>query len=136
MGFAGLIAAPMAFYIAKALHKSVSQALSISEQAAVAGPSPFLLASIKGAEYAALGCLVALLGKWTAAGLKEHALAGLMIGLLFGGAIVYTMASMAADPLPLFVLVSRAANEIIFPVGCALVLYAAQKLGQKHASKA
>ncbi|MGB3213156.1 MAG: hypothetical protein WBC26_00145, partial [Alphaproteobacteria bacterium] len=39
MGLAGLIAAPVAFYTAKVLHKSASQALAIAGQAAVGGPS-------------------------------------------------------------------------------------------------
>ena len=133
MGLAGLIAAPIAFYIAKAAHKSVIQALSITPAAAAAGPSPMLLAGIKGAEYALLGYLAARLAKRASAGLREHALMGLFIGLTFGGLIVYLSVAMAADPLPLFAIISRCANEIIFPVGCAAVLYTAQKVGEKNA---
>jgi hypothetical protein len=58
---------------------------------------------------------------------------GLGVGLVFGGLIVYLTISMAADPLPMFVIASRIANEIIFPVGCAAVLYTAQKVGEKNA---
>jgi hypothetical protein len=135
MGLFGFIAAPIAFYAAKALHKSVTQALAIAGPAIVAAPSPLLLALIKAFEYAALGYLIGRLGKKASAGLAEHALTGLGIGLVFGGTIVYLMVNMAAVPLPLFGIISRCANEIIFPVGCAVVLYTAQKLGEKGVSE-
>lgn len=130
MGLAGLVAAPAAFYVSKIAHKSVSQALSIAGQAA-AGPSPFLLAGIKALEYAVLGYLVGLLGRKTTAGLRGHLLAGVGVGFVFGGGIVYMMVTMAAEPIPVAGIVTRCINEMIFPVGCALVLYAAEKLGQQ-----
>ncbi len=132
MGLAGLIAAPFAFYIAKIAHKSVSQALSIAGQVAAAGPSPFLLAGLKGLEYAVLGVLVGQLGRRTNVGLKGHVLAGLAVGIGFGGFILYLMVTMSETAIPLGGLLTRAINEIIFPVGCSLVLYAAQKVGEKH----
>lgn len=134
MGLAGLIAAPVAFYVAKTLHKSAVQALSITEQAAASGPSPLMLALLKGVEYAALGFLLGHLSKKAAAGLKEHALAGLFIGVTFGGFIVYLMITIADTPLPLLGILTRCANEIIFPVGCSLVLFTAQKLGEKQSA--
>jgi hypothetical protein len=39
--------------------------------------------------------------------------------------------SMTAKPLPASGLVTRCVNEFIFPVGCSVVLFAAQKLGEK-----
>lgn len=132
MGLAGLVAAPVAFYVAKAAHKSAVQALSITEQAAIAGPSPLLLALIKGLEYAALGFLLGYIGRKAVTSMKEHVLGGLFIGLTFGGFIVYLMVSIADTPLPLLGIITRCINEIVFPVGCALVIYAAQKIGEKH----
>ncbi len=132
IGIGGLIAAPVAFYVAKIAHKSVSQALSIAGQVAAAGPSPFLLAGIKGLEYAVLGLCIGLLGKKTKVGLKGHVIAGLCIGIIFGGGIVYLMVTMAKDPIPVAGIITRCINEIIFPLGCSLVLYTAQKVGEKH----
>ena len=131
MGLAGLIAAPAAFYIAKIAHKSVIQALSITGPAAAAAPSPLLLAGIKGLEYATLGFLIGLLGTRTDLKLRGHLLAGAAVGLVFGGSIVALMVTMAEKPIPPVGIVTRCINEVIFPVGCALVLYAAQKLGSK-----
>ena len=130
MGLAGFIAAPIAFGIAKVLHKSASQALSLAGPTAAGGPSPFLLAFLKGLEYAVLGYVVGKLGK-KEAGLRAHALAGCIIGVIFGGVIVYLTTTIAAKPLPLVGIVSRSANELLFPIGCSVVLYAAQRLGDK-----
>lgn len=132
MGLAGFIVAPVAFYVAKIAHKSVSQALAIAGQVVASGPSPFLLAGIKALEYALLGYLIGQLGKKTAVGLKGHILAGTGIGSVFGGSIVYLMVTMAKDPIPLAGIVTRGINEMIFPIGCSLVLYAAQRLGSQH----
>lgn len=135
MGLAGFVSAPVAFYLAKMLHKSASQALAITGQVAAAGPSPFILISLKAFEYAALGFLIGRLGKNPAAGIAAHMLVGLLAGIIFGGAFIALMVSMAPEPLSLFVIISRGVNEIIFPVGCSLVLYAAQKLGEQGAGK-
>lgn len=133
MGFAGLIAAPAAFYIAKIAHKSVSQALGIASQVAASAPSPMLLAGLKGLEYAVLGFLIGQLGRRTKVGLRGHIMAGGGVGVSFGGVILYLMATQSTTPIPLGGLVTRSINEMIFPVGCALVLYAAQKVGEHQA---
>ena len=131
MGLAGLIAAPIAFGIAKVLHKSASQALSLAGPTAAAGPSPFLLAFLKGLEYAVLGYVVGKLGR-SQAGLRAHALAGCIIGVIFGGVIIYVTVTMAAKPLPLAGIISRSVNELVFPIGCSIVLYTVQRLGEKQ----
>lgn len=131
MGLAGLISGPLAFNIAKIMHKSASQALAVAGPAAAAGPSPVLLAAIKGAEYCVLGFAIGSLGKNTNAGLRVHALTGLVVGVFFGGLTIFLVVKQSANPLPTVGLVSRAVNEIIFPVGCSLVLYAAQRVGER-----
>lgn len=136
MGLAGLIAAPVAFYSAKVLHKSASQALAIAGQAATGGPSPVLIVTLKAAEYAVLGAFIGYLSKKPALSLWHNLLAGLLIGIIFGGTIVYLMVTMAPEPLPPLGIVTRGINEIIFPVGCSAVLFAAQKIGEKTAEKA
>jgi hypothetical protein len=131
MGLAGLIAAPIAFNVSKVLHKSASQALSLAGPAAAAGgPSPFFIATLKGLEYAVLGVAVGILSKKSAS-LRMYVLAGTVVGLVFGGIIIYLTVAMSAKPLPLSGLVTRCVNEFIFPVGCSVVLFAAQKLGEK-----
>lgn len=131
MGFAGLISAPLAFNIAKTLHKSVSQALAVAVPAVAGGPSPLLLATIKAAEYCVLGLAVGKLAKKVDAGLRSHALTGLVVGLFFGGLTILLVMKKSVSPIPTSGLVSRAVNEIIFPVGCSLVLYSAEWVGER-----
>lgn len=63
-----------------------------------------------------------------------HAGAGLAIGLLFGGAMLALTLGSSPEPPPTVDLVSRGVNEILFPVGCALVLFSAGTLGNKLTS--
>ncbi len=57
---------------------------------------------------------------------------GLVVGVIFGGAILALTYATAPAPLPAAALISRGANEIFFPVGCSLVLFAAQALAKKE----
>ena len=60
-----------------------------------------------------------------------HLATGLLVGLVFGGTIVGLTYQMSPDPPATAVLVSLAANEILFPIGCSLVLFAATALGER-----
>ena len=131
MGFSGLVSAPGAFYLAKGLHKGLLEALSVSGPAAGI-PGAFQLASIKAAEYACLGMLVGWIGKQAWGNGKMHAITGLALGLVFGGFIIYLTLQGAAKPPAPAVLVSKGINEVLFPVGCSLVLYAAGALARKR----
>lgn len=124
MGVAGLLAAPAGFIIARSLHKSATQALAIAAPAAAAGPSPLLLAALKGIEYAVLGFALGRIGRTQPAGLAGYLAAGLSVGAVFGGFIVWLLTRETANP-PALLVVSRIVNELIFPIGCSLVLYAA-----------
>lgn len=130
MGLTGLVAAPLAFNIARFLHKSAAHALAISGPAASA-PSPILLGLLKGVEYGCLGSAVGWLGRRPWGGVRAHVVAGVGIGVIFGGTIVGLMARTAPAPLPTAGLVARGVNEVLFPVGCSIVLYAAEALGKR-----
>src|SRR5947209_1668138 len=83
MGLLGLASAPLAFNVAKAVHKGVSSALSVA--AAVApGPAPILLALLKSVEYGFLGAAVGWVGRRPWASLAAYAGAGAAIGLTLG----------------------------------------------------
>lgn len=132
MGLAGLLAAPLAFAIARVLHKTAAQALGVMF-GTPSGLMLFLVVALKAAEY---GCLGAAIG-WIQARQRGRALAhagiGLAAGIIFGGSIVAVMARLAAKPIPPADLVSRGLNELLFPVGCSLVLYAADALNKRRA---
>jgi hypothetical protein len=130
MGVLGLISAPLGFTVARTVHKGVSHALSLAGPAG-GGASPFLLGALKGIEYAVLGAVIGWLGKKAWGGPGAHAGAGALIGTLCGGVILAVMARYAPAPAPTVQWVSRGINEFLFPVGCALVLYASGALGKK-----
>ncbi|MCK6682825.1 MAG: hypothetical protein L6R30_10470 [Thermoanaerobaculia bacterium] len=129
-GLSGLIAAPLAFTIARSLHEGAQEALFIKVFAG-GGGSPILLVLIKGLEYGCLGALFAWLSKRESARAGSYAGAGLVTGIVFGAAILASMFTGKTPPPP-GALISRALNELINPVGCALTLYAAEVLGRSR----
>ncbi len=131
MGIAGLLAAPAAFAIARGLHKGASQALGLVAGAAP-GPSPLLVAGIKGLQYALLGLALGWIAKRAWGGVAAHAGAGLASGLLFGGPLL-ALTFQAMPVLSAATVAARSVNELLFPVGCALVLYASDTLGKRLA---
>jgi hypothetical protein len=132
MGLLGLLSAPVGFTAARAVHKAAKDALGVAGTAA-AGASPFLIGGLKGIEYAVFGALLAWIGK-RALGLGAHLGAGCAIGLTFGLAIVAATVQASATPVAPVDLAARGINEVLFPVGCALVLYASGVLS-KHLQK-
>jgi hypothetical protein len=124
-GLSGLFAAPVAFSVAGTLHKSASYALHLP-----AGSGfivLFLLALLKGLEYGTLGWLLARVGKKPGAGAGAYADVRFVVGLVFGTVIVYTAGSNRAvlAVLPEFI------NEVLYPIGCSLALFAADVLGKR-----
>ena len=89
-----------------------------------------LVGGLKGVQYLLFGVVLGWITK-RAFGLKAHVAAGLAFGLTFGLAIVATTVRAAATPVPLVDMVARGINEVLFPVGCALVLYASGVLAKR-----
>jgi hypothetical protein len=131
-GFLGLLAAPAAFTLSRVLHKGTLQALAISA-GADDNLSPFLVALIKGLEYGCLGLAVGWVSQRPWGGAAVHMAVGFVVGSIFGGTIVALLA--ASDPgLSATALVSRGVTEVLFPVGCSVVLFVAETLGTSTAS--
>jgi hypothetical protein len=124
-GLAGVLSASVAFKIARAVQKGVGAALNAAP-AVVKGPSPLVLGIIKAVEYGCLAAILAWMAKRKHRGAKAHAATGLTMGVFFGAIVLgYTYWTnfklfTAADA------VSRGLNEIFFPVGCSLVLFATE----------
>ncbi len=129
MGLLGLLSAPLALGASRSLHQGTVAALELAGTTA-GGPSPLLLAVIKGVEYGCLGAAVGWIGRRTWGGAMAHGAAGLVVGIFFGGAILALTHATAPEPLPAAALLSLGLNEVLFPVGCSLVLFAAQALGR------
>lgn len=129
MGFLGLVSAPLAFVGAKAVHKGALQALGMTGPSA-GGPA-MMIAGLKALEYAALGVVLGHFSK-RGHGLKTYILCGLAAGLTFGVAIIFALTQGAPQPLTAATLISRGINEVIFPMGCSLVLYAADVVARQR----
>lgn len=130
-GLAGLLAAPVAFEVSRVLHKGTLEMVAASGGAAE-GASPVLIAIVKGLEYAVLGIAITWLAQRSWAGALAYALTGLLVGAVFGGAIL-TLTVGAAPRWSTGALVSQGVNETLFPVGCALVLFSANIMGKRMA---
>jgi hypothetical protein len=128
-GLAGLLAAPLAFILARAAHKGVGSAVNapVPDMAVLIFWTLLLL---KALEYGLLGLLLARVAERypAAAHARTFALVGLSLGVVFGAAICSVAYFGASKPPPFAKLVGQAINEVVFPIGCALVIYGATRL--------
>ncbi|GLK67661.1 hypothetical protein [Hansschlegelia plantiphila] len=122
---AGLVAAlfaPVAVAVSKAANQVVASAIRAVDQPAAA--SLIGLAAVKAVEYGLLGFLLATLA---ARGAKLPAFlgTGAAVGLTFGAAAL----ALRWGGAPAAELAATAVNEMVFPVGCAAVVYAGTVVG-------
>jgi hypothetical protein len=119
MGVAGLLGAPLAFDLARAVRKGSVGYLQFVE--ATGHPAPVTLGLVKAVEYACLGVLLGRLASSGQLRARMCVLVGLLIGAVFGGIIL--MFQTEAEPLTWGIAAPWLVNEILFPIGCSLVLF-------------
>ena len=130
MAILRLLSAPTAFIVAKMIHRAVSQGLGLE---VAFESSPVYVVVLKAFEYGSLGFAAGWLSTKAWASIWTHAALGLITGMIFGGALVgYTLTTLSSVP-PAAHLVGVAVNELIYPAGCAVILYAAGTLGTRLA---
>ena len=114
MGLAGLLSAPAAFAIARIVQKALSSAAGSS-----GGQfrDVLLLALLKALEYGGFGLATGWLSSDDISRAHHYAIVGALTGLYFGGIITTVAAAGGARVLPI------ALNEMLFPIGCAMVLF-------------
>lgn len=128
---AGLVAAPIASLLLRAVAEG-AHALAFAGEPA--GPPPLLVAAIKGVEYACLGLLVAWLGQRSWARIPHHAAAGMVVAIPFGLALLALSAAASELPLDTGRVLAWGVNELLFPIGCALILFSAAQ-AQRDAAR-
>jgi hypothetical protein len=126
-GATGLLAAPLALTAANTLQKGVAEALNAA--GVPAGPAPLWVLAIKAAEYACLGLALGWIGRRARGSALWYAAAGLVAGIVFGGAFLAMVVGSAHSPPSTPSLVAKGVNELLFPIGCALVVFIAEVLG-------
>ena len=121
MGLLGLISAPLGFSVAKGLQRGLQSLMDAPVDKIT--PAVYALCIVKAVEYACLGAALGwLLGRpRTRAG--AFALAGAVVGVVFGSVNLWITAHLGNAKFP--VLAGAAVNELMFPIGCALVIYMA-----------
>jgi hypothetical protein len=125
-GITGLLAAPLALTAANAVHKGVAEAVDAA--GVPAGPAPLWVLAIRAAEYGCLGLALEWVGRRAWGSALGHLGAGLLIGVVFGGVFLTVVVQSAPTPLSTPSLLARGVNELLFPVGCALVVFIAEVL--------
>jgi hypothetical protein len=133
MGILGFLSAPLAFEVSRVLHKGTLEALAAAGDGGD-GISPFLVAFVKGLEYGVLGMAIGWVGGRPWGGAAAHMGMGLVVGFAFGGAILALTMGSTPQPSPTD-LFTQGLNEILFPVGCSLVLFSAGALGKRLANR-
>jgi hypothetical protein len=118
----GLVAAPLGSLLARS-SAEMAHALAAAG-APAAAPSPLLVAALRGVEYACLGLAVMWLGRKVWSNGLHHASAGFVVGLLFGGLLLGLTALFTHNPFTTATVGAWAVNELLFPVGCALIVFA------------
>lgn len=126
----GAISAPLAMGLAKGGQKVMASAMGASSEPALF--SLVTLGAMRALEYGLLGWMLAFLAVRQETRASRYLLGGAAIGLVFGGAIALWMAWSAAragSPFATPRLVGVSLNEILFPIGCSLVVYIALQVG-------
>jgi len=125
-GVTGLLAAPLALTAANAVQKGVAEAVNAA--GVPAGPAPLWVLAIKAAEYGCLGLALEWVGRRAWGSALGHLAVGLLVGVVFGGLFLTVVVRSAPTPLSTPSLLAKGLNELLFPVGCALVVFIAEVL--------
>jgi len=126
MGLAGLISAPVGFYMARGAHNGTSELLGL-EAAALSVAPAVLIPTVRGIEYMCLAFALGWIARQAWGGLLAHLAAGLVTGLAFGSILLVLSPQQVSTALAI---VSWAVNEVMFPVGCSLILFVSDVLSK------
>lgn len=130
VGLAGFLAAPIAFVAAKTVQKSAAGALNAAPPEVMGATVFAIVLVLRAAEYATLGAVLTWLAKRPEGTLPRFLMVGLAAGACFGGLVLGTLYAYSDPRLPPTKIAIQATNEVLFPVGCSLILYASNALSR------
>ena len=128
LGFTGLLAGPVAFAVAKAAQKSLGAS---GAAGTFPVPSGIELAIMRAIEYGLFGILIGYAGR--RGNLKSYLVTGAGLGLVFTVYHLTRIANFNETSPPAIELVTRGINELLFPIGCALILWVTTEVGSRLA---
>jgi hypothetical protein len=121
-GLFGLITTPIAFTGAKVIQKGLSDMLDQTTNGVLVDGSLLVEAGLRGVEYAALAAGLTWLGRKHWAGALAHVALGAVVGAVFGLIIALFLAPSS--------LIAWLVKEIVFPTGCALIIFVSETLAE------
>lgn len=119
--FAALLT-PAAFLLAKVSQKGAVTLLDGTAPGALVTEALLLEAGIRAVEYAVLAAALTWLARQPWSGVVAYLGAGAGVGLLFG--------LVSAAILPPETLIGWAVEELVFPIGCALIIFVSETMTQ------
>lgn len=131
VGLLALIAAPIAIAGAKFSQRLVGSFIDAAEQPAVLSLASISI--VRALEYGVLGYLLGTLAQRGETRAMRYIGAGAAVGLVLGGAVLALTAYVSAQagtPLEAPKIATGIVNEMVFPIGCALVIYAGHMAGK------
>jgi hypothetical protein len=131
-GLVGVVSAPLAMGLAKGSQKVVGGALGAADKPVIM--SLMTLGVLRAVEYGLLGWALAWLAGKQESRVWHFVLVGAVAGFVFGGSITWlTIAIAAAKDMVMAPpqIIATALNEMVFPIGCALVVYIALRVGRQ-----
>ncbi|KXF75029.1 hypothetical protein ATN84_20285 [Paramesorhizobium deserti] len=132
-GIIAFIFAPAAVSLAKASQKVMLNLLQIADKPGFL--SLGTISILRAVEYGLLAWLLAKLIEKNAHQPSLYVGAGLIVGLVFGGAIIaltIQAAAAAGTPQQLSQMMGSLVNEIGSPIGCAVLIYIGQWITGRH----
>jgi hypothetical protein len=125
MGLIGLLSAPVAFNAARI----VQRGLNAGGSAGSVVPTALELSLAKGLEYAVFGMLIAYAAKSGRA--RTYLLSGTALAVAFTTYLELRLVYGNLPTPPTATLMTRGINELLFPIGCAFVLWFTTEIGTK-----
>lgn len=119
-GAFSVVATPMAFLLAKVIHKGMSVLMDGAATGGYITDALLLEAGLRAIEYAVLAAALAWLARQSWGGALAHLGLGLGIGIVFGPLIALFL---TPDSLLGWLL-----EELLFPTACALIVFASETL--------
>ncbi len=121
-GVVGLLVAPVASISARAIQKAL--VAGTAALTATTAPGPLELAAVKGVQYSVFGWLIGRVAS-QGRGAALHLAVGAGVGLVVAGYVGARATGAGAETAATL---ASAVNEVLFPVGCSLIVWASGAL--------